>query len=74
LFYLPSGWLSMREKAVEGYRSPRRFAHAGTGVLRASVLDCASPLALSPRIISRSAIKDNPAQKNLVLGKNKLPT
>ena len=33
-------------RAVEGYRSPRRFAHAGTIVIRASVLDCASPLAL----------------------------
>jgi hypothetical protein len=33
-------------KAVEGHRSPRRFALTQAIVLRASVLDCASPLAL----------------------------
>ena len=33
-------------KAAEGRRSPRRFAHMEAAVIRASVLDCASPLAL----------------------------
>jgi len=34
------------EKAVEGHRSPRRFAFTIAMAIRASVLDCASPLAL----------------------------
>jgi hypothetical protein len=33
-------------KAVEGHRSPRRFTFTQAIALRASVLDCASPLAL----------------------------
>jgi hypothetical protein len=33
-------------KAVEGHRSPRRFALTQAITFRASVLDCASPLAL----------------------------
>jgi hypothetical protein len=34
------------EKAVEGHRSPRRFAFTQAIAIRVSVLDCASPLAL----------------------------
>ena len=33
-------------KAAEGRRTPRRFAHMGDVLIRASVLDCARPLAL----------------------------
>lgn len=40
------GCLDHAEKAVEGYRTPRRFAKGrGLGICR-QVLDCASPLAL----------------------------
>jgi hypothetical protein len=35
-----------RRKAAEGCRSPRRFAFAGVTAIRASVLDCGSPLPL----------------------------
>ena len=37
-------------KAVEGYRSPRRFASEVASERPARVLDCASPLALWPRV------------------------
>ncbi len=42
-----------RAKAAEGRRTPGRFAPAGPLRSRASVLECASPLALFPRIPAR---------------------
>jgi hypothetical protein len=42
-----SRW-SCAEKAPEGRRTPRRFAFQGACDMRASVLECASPLALWP--------------------------
>jgi hypothetical protein len=38
--------VQLARKAAEGRRSPRRFAPTKAIVIRASVLDCANPLAL----------------------------
>ena len=39
--------MTLTGKAAEGHRSPRRFAPPVATGERASVLECASPLALS---------------------------
>ena len=50
----------MFSKAVEGHRSPRRSAQEKITVIRASVLECASPLALF-RMAVNSASNSNRA-------------
>jgi hypothetical protein len=52
-YVFPRRAMSRRRKAVEDYRSPRRFALSVNRHQRASVLDCASPLALLPRIFKK---------------------
>jgi hypothetical protein len=56
---LATGRARAKSKAAEGRRTPRRFAHAGASERRASVLECASPLALSHREPSISQLSTN---------------
>jgi hypothetical protein len=52
------GHVNTGAKAVEGHRSPGRFASQNAAPLRDSVLDCASPLALSNGVAKVRCIKE----------------